>query len=67
MDGYDWESECYVYIDFVKSGRLLYTVNDKENNFYLHKTIIRNREEEVVPFDKLHTKHLINEEIDCVF
>lgn len=68
LDGFDWESVCYVYMDFVKSGRHFYTVNNNDK-FYLHKTIIRNREEEVVPFNKLSTKifKTSKEEIDCVF
>ena len=26
LDGFDWEIECYVYLDFVKSGKHVYTV-----------------------------------------
>ena len=51
LDGFDWENECYVYLDFVKSGRHVYTVQH-EDKAYMHSTIIRNREEEIVHFNK---------------
>ena len=44
--------QVYVYVDFVKSGRHFYTVKDSKNDFYLHRAIIRNREEEIPVFHK---------------
>jgi hypothetical protein len=43
--------DVYVYVDFMKAGRHFYTVqNDKD--FYLHRAIIKRREEQVVVFNK---------------
>lgn len=47
----DFDSNIYVYVDFVKPGKHFYTVDFNEE-FYLHKTIIRSREEDIVPFHK---------------
>ena len=43
--------DVFVYIDFVKAGRHFYTVN-LEDEFYLHRTIVRNRDEQPVLFNK---------------
>lgn len=43
--------DVYIYVDFVKSGRHFFTVN-QDDEFYLHRSIIRNREEELVLFNK---------------
>lgn len=43
--------QVYVYVDFVKSGRHFYSVKDSQD-FYLHRAIIRNREEEIPVFHK---------------
>jgi hypothetical protein len=51
LEGFDWESVCYCYMDFVKSGRHHYTINSLDK-FYLHSTIIRNREQDIVHFNK---------------
>lgn len=47
----DISGRLYVYVDFVKSGRHFYNVNFNDK-FYLHRTIIRNREEEIPLFHK---------------
>ena len=43
--------DVYVYIDFMRAGRKFYTVQ-KDEEFYLHRGIIKAREEQVVPFNK---------------
>ena len=43
--------EVYVYIDYVKAGRHYFCVN-LDDEFYLHRSIIRNREEQPVLFNK---------------
>jgi hypothetical protein len=43
--------DVYVYVDFVKAGRHFYTVN-YQDNFYLNRAIVRQREEPVVSFNK---------------
>lgn len=68
LSGFDWEQQCYVYVDFVKSGRHFYTVNQQER-FYLHRTIIRNRDEEVASLNKTIAKRKVGqkEDTDLVF
>lgn len=40
-----------MHIDFVKAGRHFYTVNF-DDEFYLHRAVVRNREEKVVKSSK---------------
>ena len=39
----------YVHMDFIKPGKHVYRVQQGHTSF-LHQTIVRNREEELVPF-----------------
>lgn len=48
---YDFDEPVYVYVDFVKPGKHVYTVDFERIN-YLHKTIVRCREEEIIVFNK---------------
>lgn len=43
--------EVYVYIDYVRAGRHYFCVN-LEDEFYLHRSIVRNREEQPKLFNK---------------
>lgn len=45
-------------MEFVKPGRHFYTVNI-EDEFYLHRCIIRNREEDLVKFNTKKAKKLV--------
>ena len=53
--------DFYVYADFVKPGLHMYSVKDTDEQRYIHRTVVRNREEKLEAYQKITFKALANE------
>ena len=58
IDNLQQDHDVYVYIDIVQPGRHIYSVR-YHDQFHLHSTMIRERDEDIKPFNKLQHKYKV--------